>query len=202
MERKLLTYSAIENFSIELKPFVTMKMNKITRGLFLAAAGVLMSSMIFAQGDKASKPSPPATATGKVGAANITITYSSPSVKGRKIFGELVPFDKVWRAGANEATIFETDKVINVGGKELPAGKYSLYAIPNATEWTIIFNSETGQWGIKRGGDTTRDPAKDVITVMAKPVKSSGMNEKLMYTVTDKGFSLLWDNTEVPVAVK
>jgi hypothetical protein len=87
-----------------------------------------------AQGDKSSRPSPPATATGKVGGANITINYSSPSVKGRKIWGDLVPYGKVWRAGANEATTFETDKAITVEGKNLPAGKYSLFALPGENE--------------------------------------------------------------------
>jgi len=179
-----------------------MKKNEITKGLFLTVIAMMMSTILFAQGDKASRPSPPETASGKVGGATITITYSSPAVKGRKIFGELVPYDKVWRAGANEATIFETDKAIKVGGKAVPAGKYSLYMLPTAGEWTIIINSETGQWGIKRGGDTTRDPAKDVATTMVKPGKASEMNERLVYKVTSKGFSMAWDNTEVSVPVK
>ena len=146
--------------------------------------------------------SPGATATGKINGATITITYASPSVKGRKIWGGLVPYDKVWRAGANEATILETDKDIMVEGKQLAKGKYSLYAIPGEQEWSIILNSETGQWGIKRGGDTTRDPAKDVAVVKVKPMKAASMNEALVYVVTDKGIALRWENLEVPVAVK
>lgn len=157
---------------------------------------------VCAQGDKANRPSPPATATGKAGGATITITYSSPSVKGRKVWGELVPYNKVWRAGANEATLFETDKNIKVEGKDLPAGKYSLYAIPGEKEWQIIFNSETGQWGVKRSGETSRDAAKDKLIVTAMPVKSASMNEKLLYDVTAKGFVLKWENIEVPVAIK
>jgi hypothetical protein len=179
-----------------------MKKTTIKRGLVLALAGVFMSSMIWAQGDKASRPSPPATATGKVGGATITINYSSPSVKGRQVWGSLVPYDKVWRAGANEATIFETDKEIKVEGKALPAGKYSLYAIPGEKEWTIIFNSETGQWGIKRSGETTEDPAKDVLRVKVKPEKSPSPTEALSYKVDSKGFALFWENLQVPVSVK
>lgn len=156
----------------------------------------------WAQGDKASRPSPPATATGKIGDATITISYSSPAVKERKIWGDLVPYEKVWRAGANEATIFETDKAIMVQGKELPAGKYSLFATPGVKEWQFIFNSETGQWGIKRTGEANFDPAKNVLTVTAKPAKSSAMNERLLYEVTAKGFVLKWENLEVPVGVK
>ena len=123
-------------------------------------------------------------------------------MKGRKIWGDLVPYDKVWRAGANEATILETDKDITVEGKPLPKGKYSLYAIPGEKEWSIILNSATGQWGIKRTGETTRDAAKDVAVVKVKPVKSTGMNEALTYVVTEKGIALRWENLEVPVGVK
>jgi len=162
----------------------------------------LFTSVVFAQGDKANRPSPPAKASGKIGAANITIDYSSPSVKGRKIWGELVPYGKAWRAGANEATIFETSAPIKVEGKDLPAGKYSLFAIPGENEWTIIFNSETGQWGVKKGGDANLDRAKDVLAVKVKPKKSAAANEKLAYTVDKNGFSLKWENVEVPVAVK
>src|SRR5882672_1205339 len=179
-----------------------MKTTTIKRGLVLTLAGVFMSSIIWAQADKSNRPSPPATVTGKVNGAAITINYSSPSVKGRQIWGSLVPYDKVWRAGANEATIFETDKEIKVEGKSLPAGKYSLYAIPGEKEWTFIFNSETGQWGIKRSGETTEDPAKDVLRVNVKPEKSAGLAERLVYKVDSKGFALLWENLQVPVSVK
>jgi DUF2911 family protein len=169
--------------------------------LVLAVAGLFVSCSILAQ-DKSNRPSPPATASGKAGGATITINYSSPAVKGRQIWGSLVPYDKVWRAGANEATIFETDKDIKVEGKALKAGKYSLYAIPGDKEWTIIFNSQTGQWGIKMDGSTTEDPAKDVLRVMVKPKKSKSFNERLGYVVDKNGFSLVWENLEVPVSIK
>ena len=173
-----------------------MKKTIMRKGFVLALSGIFMSSIIWAQA------SPPATATGKVQAATITINYSSPSVKERKIWGELVPYDKVWRAGANKATIFETDKDLKVEGNTLPAGKYSIYAIPGETEWTIIFNSATGQWGVNRDGTTTQDPAKDVLRVKVKPKKSASFNEKLVYNVDANGFALLWENLEVPVSIK
>lgn len=160
------------------------------------------TSIAWAQGDKSARPSPPATATGKIGDATVTISYSSPAVKGRKIWADLVPYDKAWRAGANEATIFETDKAIKVEGKELPAGKYSLFALPGEKEWQFIFNSETGQWGVKRSGEANFDPTKTVLTVTAKPAKSSAMNERLRYEVTGKGFVLKWEALEVPVSIK
>ncbi|MDP4212710.1 MAG: DUF2911 domain-containing protein [Bacteroidota bacterium] len=179
-----------------------MKRAVFTRAAILTLTGLGMASLLWAQGDKSKRPSPPETATGTVGGASISINYSSPSVKGRKIWGGLVPYDKVWRAGANEATIFETDKAIEVEGKNLPAGKYSLFAKPGENEWTIILNSETGQWGIKRSGDANRDPAKDVLSVMVKPRKSARMQERLTYQVTSPGFVLGWENIEVPVSIK
>ncbi len=173
-----------------------------TQRILLALFAIGLSTLTtLAQGDKASRPSPPATASGTVDGATVTINYSSPSVKGRKIWGDLVPYDKAWRAGANEATIFETDKAIKVEGKALPAGKYTLFAIPGEKEWQFIFNSQTGQWGIKRSGEANRDPANDVLTVTAKPAKSA-MSERLAYEVTKKGFVLKWENLEVPVMIK
>jgi Protein of unknown function (DUF2911) len=175
-----------------------MMMKTSFKWMGLTVFGVLLSTMGSAQG----KASPAATATGKVGSASISIIYSSPGVKGRKIWGDLVPYDKVWRAGANAATIFATDKDIMVEGKALPAGKYSLYILPTEKEWTIIFNKETGQWGITRSGETTRDPAKDALTVNVKPKKSAAFNERMIYVVNDKGFALQWENLEAPVALK
>lgn len=175
---------------------------KLQMRLTLLLTGMLMTSVMFAQGDKSNRPSPPATASGKVKGATITINYSSPAVKGRTIFGGLVPYGEVWRAGANEATVFETDKDIKVEGKTLPAGKYSIYAIPGEKEWTIIFNKQTGQWGVKRGGVTSRDEAQDALTVQVKPKKSSAFAERLAYEVTSSGFALRWENTEVPVSIK
>lgn len=169
-----------------------------TRSVTLAVSLALMTSVAWAQ----EKASPAATATGKVGDATVTINYSSPAVKGRTIWGDLVPYGEVWRAGANEATTLETDKEIKVEGKTLPAGKYSLFAQPGEKEWTIILNSETGQWGVKRGGVANRDPAKDVVSVKVKPKKSASMNERLAYVVDGKGFALRWENLEVPVALK
>ena len=164
----------------------------------LAFGFLLVSGATFAQGAKAS---PAATATGTVNGATITIKYSSPAVKGRKIYGGLVPYDQVWRAGANEATVFTTDKKIMVDGKPLAAGSYSIYAIPGMKTWKIIFNSQTGQWGTSEKG-STRVPEKDVLTVTTTPVKTKALEERLKYEVTPKGIALVWENLSVPVAIK
>ncbi|GAB3701833.1 DUF2911 domain-containing protein [Spirosoma flavus] len=177
-----------------------MKTIQMNRTIALTLVGTLMTLMTWAQGDKASRPSPPATASGKVGGANITINYSSPSVKGRNVWdasGSLAPYGKVWRAGANEATTFETDKDIKVEGKTLPAGKYGLFAIPGEKEWTIIFNKEPNQWGAFK-----YDQSKDALRVMTKPMKSPQMNEKLAYNVTGKGVTLMWENVAVPIMIQ
>lgn len=175
--------------------------NKFLTLSFLLAFFAMVSSAC-AQGDKSQRPSPPATATGTIGGATITINYSSPAAKGRKVWGGLVPYNAAWRAGANEATTFETSKDIMVEGKTLPAGKYSLFAVPGETEWQFIFNKQTGQWGIKRTGEANFDPANNALTVTAKSKAAASMSERLVYNVTSTGFVLKWENLEVPVSIK
>jgi hypothetical protein len=175
------------------------------RSLFLKSLPFLSVALFVAFASMAQGPrrtSPAATATGKIGAANVTIAYSSPAVDGRKVWGELVPYDKAWRAGANQATTLETDKELTIGGKKLPAGKYSLFATPGQDKWTITLNSQTGQWGIKAGGVANFDPEKNVLTVDVAPRKSATMNERLAYLVNKDGIVLQWENLEVPIPVK
>ena len=174
----------------------------ISSKLLLTVLALLLTTLLWSQEDKSKRPSPPATVTGSVNGATITIDYSSPGVKGRKIWGDLVPYDKVWRAGANEATLFTTSKDILVEGKKLPAGKYSLYAIPGEKNWVIIFNSKTGQWGVKDDESTTEEPGNDVLRVTVKPEKSSGFNERMKFVIDGKGFALEWENLRVPVSVQ
>ncbi|OGX85362.1 hypothetical protein BEN47_15040 [Hymenobacter lapidarius] len=143
------------------------------------------------------KPSPAATASGKIGSADVTVNYSSPAVKGRTIFGGLEPYDKVWRAGANEATTVEFSKPVLVEGKALPAGKYSFFVIPTAAkQWTVIFNKEPNQWGAYK-----YDQKLDALRVMVTPREASTLTERLVYEVTPKGLVLRWENMEVPVTV-
>jgi hypothetical protein len=160
----------------------------------------LVSSMAFGQG---TIPSPRDSVSGTVKGANIKIAFGAPSVRGRKIFGDggLQPYGKIWRAGANQMTTFQTDKDLKIGGKTLPAGKYSLFATPGADEWTVIFNSVTGKWGIKMGGVANDDPSKDVLVVKVKPVNKTDLTERLTYTFSSSGFALVWEHTEVPVKI-
>jgi DUF2911 family protein len=95
------------------------------------------------------RPSPPASATCDLGGGKTVKTdYSSPRMKGRKIYGELVPFGEVWRTGANDATTFVASADVVVGGKAVPAGSYTIFTVPGADKWTLIVNKKTGEWGI------------------------------------------------------
>src|SRR6266576_7213960 len=107
-----------------------------------------MAVLASAQEDKSKRPSPPASAECKFSdGKSVKIDYSSPRAKGRKIFGELAPYGKIWRAGANEATTLVTSGDINIGGKAVPAGKYSIFAIPAEDKWTLVISKKSGEWG-------------------------------------------------------
>jgi hypothetical protein len=109
---------------------------------------LLMTILAAAQQDKNKRPSPPANAQCQFSdGKTIKVDYSSPRAKGRKIFGDLVPYGKVWRTGANEATSFVTDANLTAGGKDIPAGSYTIFTVPNADKWTLIVNKKTGEWG-------------------------------------------------------
>ena len=136
-------------------------------------------------------------ATGKINGADITINYSSPSVKAREIWGRLVPFNEVWRAGANEATTFETTKDIMVEGSKLPAGKYSFFVIPSAKECIIIFNKEAKQWGSGKYNEK-----EDQLRVKVKPQVPKSSAEKLVYTIAKNKMTLSWEKWNIPVMIK
>jgi Protein of unknown function (DUF2911) len=154
-------------------------------------------SKVSGQEDKSTRPSPPAEAHAKIGDNTISINYSSPSVKGRTIWGDLVPYGKVWRTGANEATIFETSGDLVINGQKLPAGKYGIFTLPGEKEWTIIFNSVWDQWGAFK-----YDSSKDVLRVKADAEKSEAFNERMKFEIKDHVVSLLWENLRVSFMVK
>ncbi|MFV8465304.1 DUF2911 domain-containing protein [Flavobacterium sp. LB1P62] len=143
------------------------------------------------------KASPAAVATGKINGATISINYSSPSVKGRQIWGALVPFNEVWRAGANEATTFETDKDLTIEGFKLLAGKYSFFVMPKEKECVIIFNKEAKQWGAYKYKDK-----EDQLRVTVKQQIANSTSEKLVYTIDKDNIVLSWGNWNIPISVK
>jgi hypothetical protein len=167
---------------------------KRTTFLLVATIATFFSTVLFAQ----DKPlSPQATAEGKIGAANVKIVYCQPSARGRKMLGGKEPYGQVWRTGANEATTIEFDKAVKIEGKDLPAGKYSLFTIPNENEWTIIINKDPKQWGAfkYKEGD-------DVLRVKVKPTKTASFVETFNIGVVKDEVQLKWENTAVAFKVK
>lgn len=167
--------------------------------LLTALSGLLITQSCFAQ-DAKPKPSPAAknSATLASGAV-ITIDYSQPAVKGRTIGKDLEPLPgKVWRTGANDATVFETTKDITVEGKTLPAGKYGLFSILNDGEWTIIFNKTFKQWGAFQYKE-----ADDALRVKVKGQKAKEFSERLTFSTNNSGvISLTWGDLLVSFLVK
>jgi hypothetical protein len=153
-----------------------------------------------AQTDKSKRPSPPATAkaTLKTG-ATVTIDYSQPAVKGRTIGKDLEPMEgKVWRTGANEATIFTVDKDVFVEKQKLAAGKYGLFTIKEGSDWTIIFNKTWDQWGAYN-----YKAADDVLRVKVKGEKASTAAERMTFKVDDDGkVNLVWNTEQVEFKVQ
>ncbi len=147
------------------------------RSLFLIGI-LLIASNIFAQLDLP-RLSPKATITQNFGYTTVTIEYSRPDVKGRKIWGELIPFEKVYRMGANEATIIDFSTDVTVNGNKVPAGKYALFSIPAKNDWTIILNKTSKQWGA-----FSYDEKQDLLRFQVKPIATS-LTESLTYGFSD-----------------
>ena len=154
----------------------------------------------FGQNDKASRPSPPDSVKVTLeSGAMVSINYSKPAVKGRTIGKDLEPMEgKVWRTGANEATVFETSKNVKVEGKDLPAGKYGLFTVVNGDEWTIIFNKTWSQWGA-----FDYKEADDALRVKVKGKKAKDFAERMAFKIEKDGdVSLLWGDKEVEFKLK
>ena len=151
---------------------------------------------------KDDRPSPPAEATATIGDLKVKINYSQPGVKGRKVWGELVPYGKIWRTGANEATTIEVSRDCKVAGKMLRAGKYALFAIPGEQNWTFVFNTVADQWGAYK-----YDESKDALRIAeVKPGKSSEFNERLKFDAKASGdegeITLSWENLKVSFPIR
>ncbi len=150
-----------------------------TLSVLLFVLGVTLNSNC--QEDKSKRPSPPANVSKTIGDLTLTVDYSSPGVKGRKLWGGLVPFDEVWRTGANEATTFEVNKDVVIEGQKLPSGKYGLFTIPGESEWVFIFNKEPDQWGAY-----DYESKLDALRVTVKPTKATTFTERLAFEIAEK----------------
>jgi hypothetical protein len=161
----------------------------------LTVLAVIVSVSTFAQENKPA--SPKAEVNGTIGSTKVNLVYCQPSARGRKVMGELVPFGQVWRTGANECTTIEFDKPVKIEGKDLAAGKYALFTIPNENEWTIIFNKDTKQWGAYNYKESD-----DVLRVTVKPSKTDQFVETFVISTEKDKVSLKWENTAVAFKVK
>ncbi|RYZ51508.1 MAG: DUF2911 domain-containing protein, partial [Sphingobacteriales bacterium] len=167
------------------------------RVLSLLAAAIICSAA-FSQNDlKVPAPSPATTIKQDFGLSSVEISYSRPGVKGRKIFGDLVPFDKVWRTGANGATVITFGDEVTIGDKKVPAGKYGLLTIPGQSEWTIILTKST-----EVTSPSAYKQADDVVRIKAKPMPLPFPVESLMIVFDDVKPTamqavILWENTAV-----
>lgn len=193
--------------------------------IFAALFVLCFAASSFAQ-VRTPRPSQKASVTQTLGVTDITITYSRPGVKGRKIWGDplpeqtakgeatlddqnerpknaaIVPYGHMWRTGANEATMFVVTEDILINDKRLPAGSYSLHTIPNKDEWTIVFNGTANQWG-----SFNYDPAKDTLRVKAKPEMVAENEEYLEFTIDPLGediaqVNIRWEKLSVPFTIK
>jgi Protein of unknown function (DUF2911) len=131
----------------------------------------------------------------------VTVDYGAPSIRGRKIMGELVPYGKVWRTGANEATGFVTDTELMVGGTKVPAGKYTIYTLPGENSWQLIINKQTGQWG------TEYNEAQDLARIPMKVESLNSPVEQMTFSFEKTGpdsanLVLEWEKTKVSVPLK
>ena len=164
-------------------------------------AGLFFTNACQAQPDKSKRPSPPAIVSQTINTGTtVSVDYSQPSIKGRTIGKDIEPMDgKVWRMGANEATVFEADKDVTINGEKLPAGKYSLFGLVDGSNITLMFNTEWKTWGT----NYEKNKEKDVLKVTV-PVKTNDkLQEQLSYSIDKKGnVELLWGNMIVAFVVQ
>jgi hypothetical protein len=165
-------------------------------GSTLACATALaLAAAAAAQGPP--RPSPGASVSGTAGVTDITIEYSRPGVKGRQIWGGLVPYDQIWRTGANEATTITISTDVNVEGKPLAAGTYALFTIPGREKWTVVFNKQGKQWGAFE-----HDAAQDALRVEVAP-REAPFQERMAFTIpevteTSAVVELRWEKLSLP----
>lgn len=167
--------------------------------LLTLITGFMFTALHTSAQNKKPRPSPPDTvrATTAKG-VDITIAYSQPSIKGRTIGKEIAPFNgKPWRTGANEETAITVSKDVKIEGHALPAGKYSIWTIPGESEWTVIINKNTTNWG------TQYDQPSDVFRFTVKPTKAPAFTEVMKFSIDKSGkVALTWGNTVVAFMVK
>jgi hypothetical protein len=146
---------------------------------------------------KENRPSPLKTVTGSIDGTDITINYGSPAVKGRKIWGELVPYQQIWRTGADEATTISFSKDVVIEGQPVKAGKYALFTIPGEQEWTLVLNTMWDQWGAY-----DYDEKNNVLRITLKPSYNEPMAERMDFSIEGNTIILRWEKLRISFEVK
>lgn len=164
----------------------------------LIVAFVMVSALpaMAQRGDDTNRKSKNGKTEGTIDGVDVVVEYGRPLVKEREIWGGLVPFDKIWRAGADEATTISFSKNVTIEGKALAAGTYSFFTVPGKAEWELIFNKVAKQWGAYK-----YDKAQDALRVKVKPVKMEKLVEELTYKVKKDKVVLVWEKCAVPFVV-
>ena len=173
--------------------------------LFLLAIGIFTYSY-FGNNLFNKRMSPKDTVSFKLNDLKLEVFYNRPYKKNRLIFGALVPYNEVWRTGANEATTFETNKALKIGNDSLPAGKYTLWTVPKDTVWEVIFNSKQYPWGVDETMKPMREPEFDVVNLTVPVEKINGTVEQFTIAFdnsTDNlSLTMAWDDIKVAVPLK
>lgn len=173
--------------------------------LSIIALGLFLYSF-FVENIFAKRLSPKDTVKFELNDLKLKVFYNRPYKKDRAIFGALVPFNKVWRTGANEATTFETNKILDIQGQSLPVGKYTLWTVPKDSVWTILFNSKQYSWGVNAEMEPMWDPNYDVINISVPIEKLKSAVEQFTIAFdnsTDNLFlTMAWDDVKVVVPLK
>lgn len=187
--------------------------NSIILGLFFSLALILgscgankgtdeTSSQEQPQAEETSRttrPSPLRSLEGKIGNANVLLQYGAPSVRGRVVWGDLVPYNEVWRTGANESTFLDFDQDVTVEGQVLKAGRYSLFTIPrNTGKWTVIFNAE---WDLEHGHFQYKQE-NDVLRVESTPEWLEESQEQLSIAIESPGVVVRWEKLKLPIVIQ
>jgi hypothetical protein len=187
----------------EFKTHLLLLMKRFLLFAGLVVVVVLAGGLLYRYNTKSY--SPESNVAYEEGGLKINLFYNRPSKKGRVIFGGLVPYGKTWRTGANEPTVFETNKDLLIGDQKLAKGKYSLWTVPNEQSWTVVFNSTIPNWGINvmNNGEAAREPATDVILIDVPVMKTEKTFEQFTISI-DKSDDMLelvlaWDKTLIAV---
>jgi hypothetical protein len=189
-----------------MKKWLWISLVLIALALLLYFIGIpLLKKMPLVQ--KILRKSPEKTAIYTRDDLSLSVTYSSPSKRGRVIFGELVPYNEVWRTGANNTTVFVTETDINIMGNVLPAGSYSLWTIPREDNWSVIWNKEIPRWGttsVNGKTVTTRNPDADILRLEVPTLVLPKSEKSFTITFEEEDqlyLSLYWDTTKVRVPI-